>query len=177
YVFLFKIHPFVKNKLTIPYEYKDFFYDLSEFREINDLLLVTDVLITDYSSVCFEFALLNKPVLFFAFDVERYIQERDFYYDFFDFIPGPLIRTTSEIVDHVKNNKFDEERMKSFVDYFFGDTLGKASKNVVDEVIIPSLEDHDVEEEEKLVILPPPKSRIELFERSIVEDEEDNKKE
>src|SRR5699024_6479006 len=125
YVFLFKIHPFVKNKLTIPYEYRDFFYDLSEFREINDLLLVTDVLITDYSSVCFEFALLNKPVLFFAFDVERYIQERDFYYDFFDFIPGPLIRTTSEIVDHVKNEKFDKERMKSFVDYFFGDTLGK----------------------------------------------------
>jgi len=67
--------------------------------------------------------------------------------------------------------------MKSFVNYFFGDTLGKASKNVVDEVIIPSLEDHDVEEEEELVILPPPKSRIELFERSIVEDEEDNKKE
>ncbi len=173
YVFLFKIHPFVKNKLNIPYEYKDFFYDLSEFREINDLLLITDVLITDYSSVCFEFALLNKPILFFAFDVEKYIQERDFYYNYFDFIPGPLVKTTSEIVEQIKKDNFDEARMKSFVDYFFGDTLGTASKNVVDEVIIPSLEDHDIEEDEELVILPPPKSRIELFERSLGEEEHD----
>src|SRR5699024_4443325 len=60
YVFLFKIHPFVNNELTIPYQYRDFFYDFSSFREINDLLLVTDLLITDYSSVCFEYALLNK---------------------------------------------------------------------------------------------------------------------
>ncbi|WBX81946.1 CDP-glycerol glycerophosphotransferase family protein [Virgibacillus salarius] len=90
YVFLFKIHPFVNNKLNIPYEYADFFFDLSDYREINDLLLITDILITDYSSVCFEFALLNKPMLFFAFDVEKYIEERDFYYNYFDFIPMVL---------------------------------------------------------------------------------------
>lgn len=176
YVFLFKIHPFVKNKLTIPYEYQDFFYDLSEFREINDLLLVTDVLLTDYSSVCFEFALLNKPMLFFAFDVEKYIQERDFYYDFFDFIPGPLIKTSKEIIDHIKHGEFDQEKMRLFVEYFFGDTLGKASQNVVDQVIIPSLENQDMEdEEEELLQLSPPKSRIELFERSLGKDELDEK--
>ncbi|MCI4139717.1 CDP-glycerol glycerophosphotransferase family protein, partial [Bacillus vallismortis] len=45
----------------MPYQYSVFFYDFSSFREINELLLVTDVLITDYSSVCFEYALLNKP--------------------------------------------------------------------------------------------------------------------
>ncbi|WKB35204.1 CDP-glycerol glycerophosphotransferase family protein [Terrilactibacillus sp. S3-3] len=65
YVFLFKIHPFAKNDLTIPYQYSDFFYDFSSYREINDLLFVTDILITDYSSVCFEYALLNRPMLFF----------------------------------------------------------------------------------------------------------------
>src|SRR5699024_6115752 len=93
YVFLFKIHPFVQNKFTIPYMYADFFYDLSDYREINDLLLITDILITDYSSVCFEFALLNKPMLFFAFDVEEYIEKRDFYYNYFEFIPGPLLKS------------------------------------------------------------------------------------
>lgn len=170
YVFIFKIHPFVKNKLTIPYGYQDFFYDMSDFREINDLLLVTDILITDYSSVCFEFALLNKPMLFFAFDVERYIQERDFYYDYFDFIPGPLIKTSRGLVEAIKNEAFDQEKIKSFVDYFFGDTLGKASIKVVDEVIIPSLEDHEIEEEEEVVQLPPPQSRIELFERSFIDE-------
>lgn len=75
YVFLFKIHPFVKNDFNIPYQYKEFFYNFSSYREINDLLFITDILITDYSSVCFEYALLNKPMIFFAYDVEEYVQK------------------------------------------------------------------------------------------------------
>nr|WP_246484649.1 CDP-glycerol glycerophosphotransferase family protein [Virgibacillus salarius] len=167
YVFLFKIHPFVNNKLNIPYEYADFFFDLSDYREINDLLLITDILITDYSSVCFEFALLNKPMLFFAFDVEKYIEERDFYYNYFDFIPGPLLKTTSEIISTIKEQKFETEKIQSFVKYFFDDTLGNASKNVVDHLIIPSLNDNPLYELEDETKLSPPSSRIELFERSI----------
>lgn len=176
YVFLFKIHPFVNNTLTIPYEYADFFYDLSSFREINDLLLVTDILITDYSSVCFEFALLNKPMLFFGFDVEEYVRTRDFYYNFFDFIPGPLVKTTEEIVDVIKNEEFQMEKIKPFVDYFFNGTLGKASKNVVDDIIIPSLERRYEKERRDSEYITPPASRIELFERSLQEDEEEDNK-
>lgn len=174
YVFIFKIHPFVNNKLTIPYEYADFFYDLSDHREINDLLLVTDILITDYSSVCFEFALLNKPMLFFAFDVEQYIEERDFYYNYFDFIPGPLVRTTTEIVESIKKEEFDLGKIKPFVKYFFNDTLGKASENVVDQLIIPSLYDELIEEEDEQTALQPPASRIELFERTIQDDDDES---
>lgn len=173
YVFLFKIHPFVKNKLTIPYEYADFFYDFSSYREVNDLLLITDLLITDYSSVCFEFALLGKPMLFFAFDVEQYIEDRDFYYNYFDFIPGPLVKSTDGITEAIKKGNFQQEKIRPFVKYFFDDTLGRASKNVVDQLIIPSLEDNG--EEEKLkdkTTLVPPASRIELFKQSFLEEDE-----
>ncbi|WP_337020057.1 CDP-glycerol glycerophosphotransferase family protein [Oceanobacillus massiliensis] len=170
YVFLFKIHPFVKNKLNIPYEYSEFFHDLSDFREINDLLLVTDILITDYSSVCFEFALLKKPMLFFAYDVEKYIEERDFYYDYFDFIPGPILKNTSEIVDAINQKEFQMDKIQPFIRNFFDDTLGRASKNVVDQVIIPSLENKEIEEDDKdIATLEPPTSRIELFERAMKE--------
>ncbi|QXE03468.1 CDP-glycerol glycerophosphotransferase family protein [Terribacillus sp. DMT04] len=172
YVFLFKIHPFVKNNLTIPYEYADFFYDFSEYREINDLLLVTDILITDYSSVCFEFALLNRPMLFFGFDVEKYIQDRDFYYNFFEFIPGPLLKTTDEMIYAIKNQEFEMHKIKPFVDYFFDDTLGKASQNVVDQLILPGLENKAEAVDKEKVILSPPVSRIELFERSMQKSEE-----
>ncbi|WP_145523337.1 CDP-glycerol glycerophosphotransferase family protein [Virgibacillus sp. SK37] len=165
YVFLFKIHPFVKNSFSIPYEYADFFYDLSDYREVNDLLLITDILITDYSSVCFEFALLNKPMLFFAFDVESYIQDRDFYYNFFDFIPGPLLKNTNELIKAIKEEDFQLEKIDPFVKYFFDDTLGHASANVVDELIIPSIE--KVVEEKEKGTFQPPSSRIELFERTI----------
>ncbi|WP_139342822.1 CDP-glycerol glycerophosphotransferase family protein [Virgibacillus halodenitrificans] len=171
YVFLFKIHPFVQNKLEIPYEFADFFYDLSEYREINDLLLITDLLITDYSSVCFEYALLNKPMLFFAYDVEKYIQERDFYYNYFDFIPGPLVKNTEDMLKVIAKQDFEIEKIPPFIQYFFGDTLGKAAKNVVDELIIPSLENNKKDIIEPEIKLPPPTSRIELFERSLKNEE------
>lgn len=167
YVFLFKIHPFVNNKLHIPYKYNDFFFDLSDYREVNDLLLITDILITDYSSVCFEYALLKKPMLFFAFDVEKYIEERDFYYNYFDFIPGPLIKTTAEMVSTIKEGNYDMEKIDAFVNYFFDNTVGQASKNVVDDVIIPCLQDMELDDADQEAILTAPASRIELFERSI----------
>lgn len=173
YVFLMKIHPFVKNKITIPYEYADFFIDFSEYREINDLLLVTDILITDYSSVCFEFALLNKPMLFFAYDVNEYIESRDFYYNYFDFVPGPIVKTTEQIIETIKKEDFQLEKIPNFVKYFFDDTLGKASKNVVDQLIIPSLNDEYLEENDEKVELPPAKSRRELFDRTLENEDED----
>lgn len=136
YVFLFKIHPFVKNDFNIPYQYKDFFYDFSLYREINDLLFVTDLLITDYSSVCFEFALLKKPMIFFAFDVEEYVQTRDFYFEYTSFIPGPLARSTDEIINTIKQGNYKMEKIKPFIEYFFDDHDGKSSERVVEELIL-----------------------------------------
>ncbi|MBR0626585.1 CDP-glycerol glycerophosphotransferase family protein [Bacillus altitudinis] len=144
YIFLFKIHPFVKNTINIPYQYSEFFYDFSDFREINELLLITDLLITDYSSVCFEFALLNKPMIFFSYDVDDYIRKRDFYYDYFSFIPGPLAKTCHELVSIIKNNEYDFDRIDSFVNYFFDDLDGKSSKRVVDELLSDSTKEESV---------------------------------
>lgn len=136
YVFLFKIHPFVKNEFSIPYQYSDFYYDFSSYREINDLLFITDILITDYSSVCFEYALLNKPMIFFAFDVEEYVRTRDFYYDYHSFIPGPLAKTTEQMISIIQKEDFKMEKIEPFVDYFFEDLDGKSTERVVDQLII-----------------------------------------
>jgi CDP-ribitol ribitolphosphotransferase / teichoic acid ribitol-phosphate polymerase len=141
YVFLFKIHPFVKNDFNIPYQYKDFFYDFSEYREINDLLFVTDLLITDYSSVCFEYALLNKPMIFFAYDVEEYVQTRDFYFEYTSFIPGPLARSTDDIIKTIKEKDYKMDKIKPFIEYFFDQHDGKSSARVVDELILGELQE------------------------------------
>nr|WP_315364602.1 CDP-glycerol glycerophosphotransferase family protein [Cytobacillus firmus] len=143
YVFLFKIHPFVKNDFNIPYQYKDFYYDFSSYREINDLLFITDLLITDYSSVCFEYALLNKPMLFFAFDVEEYVQKRDFYYEFTSFIPGPLVRSSEEIIQTIKEKNYKMDKIKPFIEYFFDHHDGNSSRRVVDHLILGKQEDDD----------------------------------
>ncbi|MEH7724969.1 CDP-glycerol glycerophosphotransferase family protein, partial [Bacillus altitudinis] len=106
----------------------------------NELLLIADVLITDYSSVCFEFALLQKPMIFFSYDVDEYIRTRDFYYEYFSFIPGPLARTCRELVSIVKNNQYEFEKLDSFVQYFFDELDGQSSKRVVDAIFLEQKE-------------------------------------
>ena len=135
YIFILKLHPFVKEQLNIPKEYKDFYYDFSAYREINDLLLITDVLITDYSSVCFEYALLNKPMVFFAFDVDEYTRNRDFYYSYQDFIPGPIVKTTHELISSIHQKVFNQEKVNKFVDLFYDQKDGKSSKRFVDHLL------------------------------------------
>ncbi|WP_139892151.1 CDP-glycerol glycerophosphotransferase family protein [Bacillus sp. D386] len=136
YIFIFKQHPFVKDKWEIPTEYSSFFYDLTEYSEINDLLFISDLLITDYSSVCFEYALLNKPMLFYAPDLEDYTSDRDFYYDYKEFIPGRLATSQGEMIKIISEGDFQKEKIQSFKQYFFDELDGKASERIVDLITV-----------------------------------------
>lgn len=132
YIIINKLHPFVTNVPVIEEKYKEFIIDLSCEREINDLLFISDILITDYSSVCFEYSLLNKPMIFFAYDMEEYISSRDFYYPYKEFVPGVITRTTQETIDVIKNQTFNMEKLETFRNTFFNDFDGKSTQRVVD---------------------------------------------
>ncbi len=58
------MHPFVKNRLNIPREYEQYFVDVSDFRKLMIFLFVTDILISDYSSLVYEFAVFKRPMIF-----------------------------------------------------------------------------------------------------------------
>ncbi len=76
-----------------------FAFDVTRYPDINDLLAVTDVLITDYSSVMFDFAPTGRPMLFFTYDLEQYRDQlRGFYFDFESEAPGPLLETSDQVV-------------------------------------------------------------------------------
>ncbi len=77
-----------------------FVFDVTGYADINDLLALTDVLITDYSSVMFDFAPTGRPMIFFTYDLEHYRDQlRGFYFDFEADAPGPLVSTSGELVD------------------------------------------------------------------------------
>ncbi|MGL5692955.1 MAG: CDP-glycerol glycerophosphotransferase family protein, partial [Peptostreptococcaceae bacterium] len=136
YVIILKLHPIVDEKsVVIPDEYKDKVLNLTRYKEINDLLIITDILITDYSSVVFEYALLDRPMIMFAYDLDSYINERNFYYEYKDFVPGPIVYTNEQIIDLVKDNSFDLEKVKEFKHKFFEDVDGKATKRIVEYLI------------------------------------------
>ena len=88
-----KHHPFVHQPLDIPSRWQNRVLDLTGRDHINDLLLITDLLITDYSSSIFEAALLEVPMLFYAFDEEEYMASRDFYFAYEEMVPGPVEHT------------------------------------------------------------------------------------
>ena len=76
-----------------------FTIDVTGYPDIGDLLRVTDALITDYSSVMFDFAPTGRPMLFFTYDLEQYRDQlRGFYFDFEADAPGPLLATSGQVV-------------------------------------------------------------------------------
>ena len=71
FLFVVKMHPFVKDKIKIPEEYKNHILDFSDY-DINDLIYISDIMITDYSSCAYEFSFFNRPLIFFRYDKEIY---------------------------------------------------------------------------------------------------------
>jgi len=132
YILIIKHHPFVKEKINISKNYKDRILDLSEYSEINDLLFITDILITDYSSVIFESSILDIPMLFYSYDLEEYIRDRDFYYDYRAFVPGKIISTFDEMIEAINNQDFYSYKISTFKNRFFNDFDGRSSERVVE---------------------------------------------
>ena len=89
---------------------------------------VTDILITDYSSVIFEAALLDIPMLFYAFDLDEYISSRGFYCEYISFIPGKLVENMDEIIAALMVGDFEADKIKEFKQDFFDDLDGKSGK-------------------------------------------------
>lgn len=132
YAILVKLHPFIKDTFEIPEEYKDYIIDFSQRSELNDLLFVTDVLVSDYSSAIFEASLLNVPMIFYAFDLDEYISTRDFYCEYKLLLPGKLTNNISEFVEAVNNEDFETEKIAPFRDRFFEQQDGKSSHRVAE---------------------------------------------
>lgn len=100
-IVLIRAHYLISKNLDLS-QYTDIAIDVSNYQDINDLYLISDVLITDYSSVFFDFANLRRPMIFFAYDWEEYGGEtRGFYFDY-QTVPGPIVQTTDEVICALK---------------------------------------------------------------------------
>jgi len=139
HVLLVRLHPFVRSRTTIGPDLAGFAIDVSDHPDINELMLVSDVLITDYSSAIYEFALLRRPMVFFAPDYEAYERERGFYFDYRTGVPGPIFETTDALAAYLRAGVFDLERVERFRAASFDVADGGSATRVTDELILPSL--------------------------------------
>lgn len=136
YVVLIKQHPFVKGQMEIPEQYRDFCIEITDELTTEELLMVSDICVTDYSSVVFEYALLNKPILFFAYDLEEYYDERGFYYPYEEFVPGPVVETTDALVQEIKQiADFDRDKIDAFRKKYMSGCDGHATERIIEYVL------------------------------------------
>ncbi|MGL5647809.1 MAG: bifunctional glycosyltransferase/CDP-glycerol:glycerophosphate glycerophosphotransferase [Clostridium sp.] len=137
YILILKFHPSVQNGLKdvlIPKELEKRVINLESKKDINDLIAISEIVVTDYSSVVFEGALLDKKIIMFAYDKEEYLRERDFYYEYDSFVPGKIAKTNEDIVEIINRDDFDMNRIKEFKSKFFDHYDGQASKRLVENV-------------------------------------------
>lgn len=136
-VIIIRMHPFVTEPLTIPEAFRDRVLDGSVIPlDVNDLLFAVDLVITDYSSIVFEYSTLGRPMLFFAYDLEGYIATRDFYEPFESFVPGRIVRTFPEMLDAIRRDDYEVEKVAAFAARHFAHLDGGSTDRVIDDLIL-----------------------------------------
>lgn len=132
YVLLIRLHPQVH---TGEVEAGESAIDMTGYPDVGELVQICDLLITDYSSICMDFVLLEKPCLFYAFDLEKYERERSFFFNYEDYVPGRTAKTFDELLDMIASGDFGKDRQEKFKNFNFDALDGKSAERIVDAIV------------------------------------------
>ena len=133
HVLALRLHPKIKNFYKGDISSKSEYIDVSDWESEQELMLISDILITDYSSIMIEYCVLDRPIVFFTYDLDSYLaNERGFYYDFNETVPGPIVYTSDDLIEIIKNDEFDKSKISNFVKTQFDNVDGKSSERIVD---------------------------------------------
>ncbi len=137
FILLFRAHYEVAAVMGLPTN--DFCRDMTNYPELNDLLLVADVLISDYSSIIFDYALLEKPIFHYCYDYERYEAKRGMYMDIREYLNGSEYEDSLLTLLKDMDWQEEKERVKSFKGKFSLQD-GHATDAVLDAMVEKSLD-------------------------------------
>ncbi|NLJ96833.1 MAG: hypothetical protein GX321_06730 [Clostridiales bacterium] len=106
--------------------------DLSGDGDLVALIMASDMLITDYSSIIFEYCITERPMIFFAYDFEEFSdQGRGFYEDYESYVPGPVVKTSKEVVDIIREDNYALDKIRAFNHNNFPNLDGKACQRII----------------------------------------------
>lgn len=137
YIILFRAHYFVANKFDFS-KYQNFIFDVSKIDDINDLYIISDILITDYSSVFFDYANLKRPIIFFMYDLEFYKNKLRGFYLELEELPGDIVENEEEIINIINNmddyNIKNKEKYEKFNEKFNYLDDGNAARRIIEKI-------------------------------------------
>lgn len=133
WVVLFKPHYLIINEFKEDPELEGFLYSIDAGADIAELYPVADALVTDYSSVFFDYAILNRPMWFYMYDLDEYAKDlRGFYFDIHKELPGRIYQDEDALLQAIADGDFDPERLARFNQRFNNREDGHASRRAVD---------------------------------------------
>ncbi|EIT86910.1 CDP-glycerol:poly(glycerophosphate) glycerophosphotransferase [Fictibacillus macauensis ZFHKF-1] len=135
YVMLIRCHPVLQSALDLEARYPGFAFDYSLKPDVNELLLVTDLLISDYSSIPYEFSLLNKPMLFFPYDLGEYSKTRGLWDQYPNLVPGPIVTSTNEMITVIKEEAYNMTHIMKFSQKWNEYHHGKSSQRLAQYIL------------------------------------------
>lgn len=147
YVLLLRLHHLISSRVELTPTQATFAFNVSSAAyDPQELMLCADVLVTDYSSMMFDYAILRRPMIFFTYDLDTYTNEtRGTYFDLREEGPGPVVQTMPDLIDALSNidqwRPHFAQREQAFHEKFCGQETGEAAKIVVDRLIRPAIED------------------------------------
>ena len=138
YIILTKWHPAIidseqNGNITLPdfSKFKGSIEDMSNYKDVNELLMITDVLITDYSSIIFDYSLLQKPIVYYVYDKEEYNGSRGLYFDFNEYVYGVVVDDTTKLINAIKAEDLFEDKRIAFNEKFMSACDGKSTQRVI----------------------------------------------
>lgn len=109
--------------------------DVSEYDDVNELLIAADILVTDYSSIIFDYYFANKPVVYFVYDLEEYEGNRGLYYDFIEYVYGTIAYEREQLSAAIKREEMCIEKRKRFGERFLDACDGKSTEKTVEYIL------------------------------------------
>ncbi|MGK7376276.1 CDP-glycerol glycerophosphotransferase family protein [Planococcus sp. 1R117A] len=143
YVLLIRLHPSVQGSSQLPEDPK--VISVSNYPHINELLIASDILITDYSSIPVEFSLLRKKMIFFTYDLETYNDTQGLWTEESSHFPGPIVKTTAQLIQHILASEVDYGKIDRFSNHWNTFSTGQSTRQLVQAIY----DEKDLETKEK----------------------------
>ena len=111
YVVLLRTHPYTTKLMNV--EFDEFVWNCIEYPSVNELMIAADIMISDYSCILLDYAILEKPLICFGYDYEEYKDIHGFYFDMQEVIPNGVLHTEQEVINHILNMDYEQECLKT----------------------------------------------------------------
>lgn len=131
YIVLLRLHYYVSNRIDLS-EYKGFLTDVSTYYDISRLYVISDILVTDYSSVFFDYAILKRRIIFYMYDIELYNKKMHDFYLSLEELPGEIVTTQEELIKEIK---FGKGKISEEFNLKFNLHKGECSKTYLENII------------------------------------------